>query len=402
MARHYATRDFFRQMPNHLLARYFHASGVFDDLDIAALPEPQPDALWAAWLTLDDTQRHAMDAAFQDIAALSGEKGCRAILDDAAWAFATDSAAHAAFVEQLASLEHHGARAMTTFLDHPACWHRAARFFHAEALPAWRKRTHLPHIPAAVDEASLQALATGLSTYFRRTEGRGTHCVVEPIRRGTLDYFFAYPEDYAQQRVEWVDDQFGHRPHHPTFEVIYVYSQADGTLDVNIRGARTAVEPLQGLFAATILKQLDLPPDPTDDRVYDLTPFLEPGFEFVYDSGSGIQDVAVTALRLASRVTPGDRLTLEADAVGHPTAVYDLLARLGAAVPLHLYRVTQIELAASVITDITQPPQRVTIRLTRPNACSLPYDDLGLTLRAMLHASGIEPKAPVDAEPQTG
>ena len=28
MARHYATRDFFRQMPNPLLARYFHARGV--------------------------------------------------------------------------------------------------------------------------------------------------------------------------------------------------------------------------------------------------------------------------------------------------------------------------------------------------------------------------------------
>ena len=277
MARHYATRDFFRQMPNPLLARYFHARGVFADLDIAALPEPQPDALWAAWLTLDDTQRHAMDAAFQDIAALSGEKGYRAILDDAAWHFATDPASHAAFVEQLASLAHHGARAMTTFLDHPACWRRAARFFHAEALPAWRKRTHVPQVPAAVDEASLEALAAGLSTYFRRTEGRGTHCVVEPVRRGALDYFFAYPEDYAQQRVEWVDGQFGQRPHHPAFEVIYVYSQRDGTLDVNIRGARTAVEPLQGLFAATILKQPELPPDPTDERVYDLTPLLEPG-----------------------------------------------------------------------------------------------------------------------------
>ena len=34
--------------------------------------QQRPDALWAAWLTLDDTQRHAMDAAFRDIAALSG------------------------------------------------------------------------------------------------------------------------------------------------------------------------------------------------------------------------------------------------------------------------------------------------------------------------------------------
>ena len=57
------------------------------------------------------------------------------------------------------------------------------------------------------------------------------------------------------------------------------------------------MEPLQGLFAATILKQPELPPDPTDERVYDLTPVREPGFEFVYDSGSGIQDVVVTSKR---------------------------------------------------------------------------------------------------------
>ena len=110
----------------------------------------------------------------------------------------------------------------------------------------------------------------------------------------------------------------------------------------------------------------------------------------------------MTALRLASRVTTGDRLTLEADTIGHPTAVYDLLARLGPAVSLPLYHVTQVELVASVITESSQPPQRVTIRLTRPNACSLPYDDLGLTLRAMLHASGIEPKAPAGAEAPAG
>ena len=120
------------------------------------------------------------------------------------------------------------------------------------------------------------------------------------------------------------------------------------------------------------------------------------------ESGSGIQDVVVTALRLASRVTTGDRLTLEADAVGHPTAVYDLIARLDPTGRFHLYRVTQVELAASVITDSTQPPQRVTIRLTHPNACSLPYDDLGLTLRAMLHASGVEPKAPTEAVAPAG
>lgn len=39
MARHYSTRDFFRQIPNALLQRYFQAQGVFTTLDFAAMPE---------------------------------------------------------------------------------------------------------------------------------------------------------------------------------------------------------------------------------------------------------------------------------------------------------------------------------------------------------------------------
>ena len=78
MARHYSTKDCFRQMPNALLARYFQGRGLFGELDFAALKETQPDALFAAWLDLPDTQRNAMDAEFRDIFELSCEKGFRA------------------------------------------------------------------------------------------------------------------------------------------------------------------------------------------------------------------------------------------------------------------------------------------------------------------------------------
>ena len=67
MARHYSTKDFFRQMPNVLLARYFHARGLLGDLDFSAMKEGNPDALFAAWLNLPDDQRNAMDAEFRDI-----------------------------------------------------------------------------------------------------------------------------------------------------------------------------------------------------------------------------------------------------------------------------------------------------------------------------------------------
>lgn len=398
MARHYSTKDFFRQMPNALLARYFQGRGLFDDLDFAAMKEGKPDALFAAWLDLPEEQRNAMDAEFRDVFEMSCEKGFRAIIDEARWQLRDAPESLAAFIETLSALPNHYHRAMVAYLDHAECWKGATRFYHADTLAYWRKRKHMGHKPAAVDEASINQLAGLIRNYFHRTEGRGNNCVVEPFRRGELDYFFAYPEDYSQQSIEWVDGEFGRRPHNPAFEVIYVYSQKEGTLDLNFRGSHKAVEPLQGMFAQAILKLDELPPDPKDERIYDLNPLRQKNFSFSYAVGSGIENVAVKKLRLSSRVNKGDRITLEADATQDADAVYMLLDKIGKSVPLHLYNITQVELAASVVVDADKPAKAVTIRITHPNSCSLKYDELDLKLRDMLEASGIEPKEPAEVE----
>lgn len=398
MARHYSTRDFFRQIPNALLARYFEGRGLFGTLDFSAMKETKPNELFAGWLDLPENERNVMDAEFQDIFDLSCEKGFRAIIDEARWQMQANPEALTEFVETLSALPNHYHRAMIACLDHKECWKGATLFFHADNLPYWRKRKNLSHEPAAVDDASLQQLARLIRNYFHRTEGRGNNCVVEPFRRGDLDYFFAYPEDYSQQSIEWVNGEFGRRPHNPAFEVVYVYSPNEGSLDLNFRGSYKAIEPLQAMFATAILKLDELPPDPKDERVYDLNPLRQRGFEFVYDVGSGIEDVEVRKLRLSSRVKRGDRLTLEADTSNNPDAVYDLLEKLGKCVPVHLYNVTQVELATSVVVDADKPSKTVPIRITYPNSCSLKYDEQDLKLREMLEASGIEPKEPEEVE----
>ena len=195
MARHYSTRDFFRQMPNRLLARYFQERGLFGDLDFAAMKEAQPEELFEAWLELPDGQRNGMDAEFREIFAMSCEKGFRAVLDEAAWHLEAEPQTYAELVEKLAALDNHYERAMVTFLDHAAYWKGATLFYHADTLPYWRKRKNLPHQPAAVHEDSRRELADLIRNHFHQTEGRGNHCVVEAFRRGELDYFFAYPED---------------------------------------------------------------------------------------------------------------------------------------------------------------------------------------------------------------
>ena len=171
-------------------------------------------------------------------------------------------------------------------------------------------------MPAAVDKASVAWLAELIKFYFRQIDGRGRHCVVEACRRGQRDYFFAFPEDHAQRSIEWVDGEFNPRPHNPAFEIVFVYSQADGTLDLNFRGGRSAITALWGLFAQAILKLDELPPDPKDERMYDL-------------------------------------------------------AQVGKSVPLHLHNVTQVALAATVFVADSKPPKTVNIRITHPNSCSL-------------------------------
>ena len=400
MARHYSTKDFFRQMPNALLARYFQGRGVFGELDFAAMKEGKPDALFDAWLALPDGPRNDIDAELRDIFTLCCEKGFLAILDEARWQLREEPEAITQLVEKLSALPNHFERAMVIFLDHKEFWKGASRFYHADTLSYWRKRKNLLHRPAAVDEASIQQFAHQISNYFHHTEGRGKNCVVEPYRRGERDYFFCYPEDHSQHSIEWVDGKFDPRPHNPAFEVVYVYSQKEGSLDLNFRGARKAVEALQSMFATAILKLDELPPDPKDERVYDLNPLGQKSFDFTYAVGSGIENVAVKKLRLSSRVNKGDRITLEADASQDPDAVYTLLDKIGKAVPLHLYNVTQVELAASVVVDPDKPAKSITIRITHPNSCSLKYDEADLKLRDMLEASGIEPKE-LEAETET-
>jgi hypothetical protein len=80
MARHYSVRDFFRQMPNALLARYFTARELFNDLDFTAMKEGKPDELFSSWLELPDTKRNEMDSEFREIFEMSCEKGFRSVI----------------------------------------------------------------------------------------------------------------------------------------------------------------------------------------------------------------------------------------------------------------------------------------------------------------------------------
>jgi len=400
MARHYSVREFFRQTPNALLARYFHSHGVFHDFDFDGMPEAKTDPLFDAWLGLPDDLKRELEAECREVFEMSDERGFVAIRDEIQWHLRSDPAAAAALVTELAAKPNHFARAMVTYLDHRSYWRGATHFHHADRLPYWRKRSNVPRVPAAVDQASVDRLSDEVRTYFHSREGRGKNCAVEMYRRGDRDYYFCYPEDHTQQGTEWVGDRFEWRPHNPAFEVIFVYSEAEGTLEVNFRGKREVSSCLMEIFARTILGLEELPPEPTHAMAYDLDPLRLKSFHFEFDGASGIESMAVRRLRLSAKDGCGERLVLEANPSEDPAAVYALLERIGNALPLAQYFVTQIEVVASVATERLARPKKIAFTITHPNSCSLKHEGIEGVLRGVLRDSGIEPRpVPTSVDP---
>jgi hypothetical protein len=255
MAQEYQPRRFFRNAPNHLLQRYFAARNVLTEVGFDALTETQVEPIYEAWLKLPDDARKEMEQDFQEIDELATEGGSKAILDEARW-HGEDLAA------QFASLTGFHEHAFWTFLERPFYWQGALAFHHADAVPFshWRKRKNVPRIPTSVDAVSIRRLERNLSDYFHKMQGRGENCKVECYKRNDLDCFFAYPEDYAQASVEWIGGEFNRRPRYPAFEIIFVYSQKDGTLDTYLSGDRKPVPDLQEIFANSAQQHCGIAP----------------------------------------------------------------------------------------------------------------------------------------------
>jgi hypothetical protein len=198
-----------------------------------------------------------------------------------------------------------------------------------------------------------------------------------------LDYFFAYPEDYAQASVEWVGKEFKRRPHHPAFEIIFVYSRNDGTLDIYLTGDRKPVPDLQAIFADTILKA-ELGPDKKDERVYDLDTERSRQFQFVYDPESGIADVAVKKLRLTV-YGKKERIVLDADPSYNKHAVFDLLDKVAKGIPVTQMAVTQDGIKVTFAHNPkSRKPSTRSFDIGWPNSCSLKHDGRDLIIRKML------------------
>ncbi len=385
MATQYSNRQFFRNTPKEYLAQFFVAKEIPLAVDFSEHNKKVVDELQDALNSLPDGQKAGIEAVFQDVNALACEGGVAALIDEAS--FHNDET----FVETIAAIDGFHAKAMWAFLSKPNYWHGATMFLHADNVSPsyWKKRNDLPRVPPHVEDEDIDALAKAISGFFYHKEGRGKNCIVEPYRRNNKEYFFAYPEDFAQSAIEWIGDKLKNQAHHPAFEIIFVYCEAEGSLDIYAPKNTKALPDLQLMFAQNILKMDALKDGDIDKRVYELTPVIEDDFEFKIEPSSGIASVLVTRLRVNLKQGNKRRITLEADAHKDPNAVYALLEELN----LPPYYVSQLTLKVTFESVGNRRAKTRMVNITHPNSCALNYDGNDLKIRQMLATSGLEPKA---------
>jgi hypothetical protein len=385
LASPYSHKQFFRKIPPTQLARYFATKDIDLGIDFITYTSKQLDSLFVAVTGLPEEQQTAIEAEFQDIHGMACDGGVAALIDEAAFHGDTD------FAESLAAIDGLHAKVMWAYLEKPLFWQGATLFLHADNVSSssWKKRNDLPHVSPNVEDNGIRHLAKAISNYFHNKEGRGKNCKVEVYRRNNKEYFFAYPEDFGLSDVEWISQALKSRARHPAFEIIFVYCEQEGSLDIYAPKNTKAVPELQKLFAKTILNLDTLEDGTIDKRVYDLNPLADVEFSFQIESESGIERIEVTQLRLALKYEQKQRIILEADTKYNPQAVYELLEKLKP--PAHYISQARIK-----VTFEPKPGKRArtrTFNITYPNNLSLGHDGDDLKIRTILAKSGLEPLA---------
>ena len=386
MARDFSPIRFFMHVPNPLLARFFqNQHKCLSDFDFSALEENAASAelIFGAYKTVDDAKRMEIEGECREIEQMANHSGITALIKEANGFPHHDTG----FSERMAQYEGVHGRAMWAFLEHPRYWLATTSILHAQNISDtyWRRRKDLPDLEPQVEQEDADRLGDVIGDYFIEKDGRGRYRKVDVFRRDDREFFFVYLSDYGQSQEEWQGGRYGPRAHLPSFEIIFVYCQDEGALDLYAPGNLDYLDDLQQIFAKTILNYYDLPPFERDPRVYKLGRLADREFEF--KRPDEVETVAIRMLRLSLKGAGNRKIILQVGAKAPRGAIFDLLDRLNPPP----YNVTLAELTVTFKTALPGCRSRnQKIKLTYPNGCNLRHEGRDDVLRKMLAASGIE------------
>ena len=324
MARAYSRKSFLRQAPNVLLQRYLAPKGLGKGIPWEHLAERAVDGIERAIETAPNRTRSEVDGDFQRINDLAEEGGVRSLIAEGL-DYHHDGGQNLAPLAAKAPTRVHFA--FHVFLDYPQIFRAAHDLYRAENVSRtrWRRRPGLLGCKADRTKAGAARLGKRLSQYYMLKDGRGEYCHVDHWKRGDRLYWFAHPEDYGQAPLGYDEHhELTPQPQRPVFDVVFQYCEALGWLDLLADGDRQTRQDLQRLFGEEILR-VQLPQQEAEPVTYELDALMDRGFPLAIEAEDGVETVKVKRLRLRVVGTGKRSITLEADSLGDPKAVYGML-----------------------------------------------------------------------------
>jgi hypothetical protein len=320
VSRPFSPKAVVRAVPRDLLRAYCAAHDVpldervFDD-------DTTPSQAAALTRALSPATRPRFDGALRDVHDLATDDGTQALV------------AEAAHLGLRLPPEYHAlaggaARALWFLTHHREAFHNARRLFAADHLSA-RSSTAvggLPRVPPAHATADLSPFRRALAEYFQVSQSRGRLCHIDALPRGHRLLLFVYLDDYPAIHVRFgADARLERGTHLPTFEVVFQFDHAAGTLSVFARGGRAVRVELLGLFCEHVLGA-PCPSGVSLRPTFRLDGLLRPDATLPLDPTGGVTAARVRRLQVAVPRTH-ESVTLDAAPDGGREDIYRMLDR---------------------------------------------------------------------------
>jgi hypothetical protein len=343
-----------------------------------ALPERMTDDIHRVIETVPERKRSEMDRDFREIYDLADEGGAKALIAEGLDRHHNDGKG-VDLAPMLAAMRMPLHFAFLVFLDHRDVFDVASDLHRADGISRtrWRGRSDVGDYAADVSKPTAARLGKRISEYYLLKEGRGQHCHVDHWRRDGRLYWFAYPEDYGQAPLGYDEDhRLLPRPHQPAFDLIFVYCQQEGSLDISVKGDKQTLHDLQRIFGEVILK-VRLPVPDTEPVKYELDALMDRHYPLPLEPEDGVEEVRIKRLRLRMMRIHDRKITLEANSPTDPRAVYDMLDDLleNSRTAEDMLRLTGAGMQLVFRPNESGRKRTLIFDVGYPNSCSLKYSD---------------------------
>jgi hypothetical protein len=388
MPTHYNLRSFLRQLSRDLLTDFVNSHSIEIGFDISALKKRQIDPIFAALNVLPDDPRQKLDEDFRNVFALATPAGVSHIIEEARFRGIE-------IVEELRPITSLLDKAAWACLRHRSVFEAAGRLAVREILPGryWKRRLPVNAMPGADLVGAAKSLEAAISSYFTEAEGRGNACLVEYLKRGSLHHFFAYPEDFPAAPLAWTARGLGSHSYRPAFELVFVFDDTAGWLDIYCEAGRQTAQRLRSLFADSVIALRDLPD--SAKPAYALEGLKSRTFQFIRPPDSPIRDVRLKRLGFLVLGEP-TRIAIETDPTRDRFALHREIERFfstGGTEPkrvgLGQAKVINATLTATIDQGNGTRARARTFEITN-KSCALKYEGHDLLLRRMLVDSSID------------